>query len=66
MSFYCIKDYYWDDVHIRAGQICRIYDYNDPWDKKKFVSMCLKTPKGLREVLINKENFMEHFVFIGF
>ncbi len=66
MSFYCIKDYYCDVVHIRAGQIVRIFDYSDPWDKKRTVSMWLKTPTGLQHFEVNKKEFMEYFVFIGF
>lgn len=62
MRFFCIKDYKW----VKAGQICMLVYYDDPYNVRRTVIMLAKQSCHMKEFEIEKELFTEYFAFIGF
>ena len=62
MRFFCIKDFEW----VKAGQICMLVDYHDPYDNRRTVHMWGRQNGHMKDFEIKKDIFTEYFAFIGF
>ena len=63
MRFRCIEDY--DNV-AKKGQIWRLEQYSDSSSASKTVQLKYRTDTSLTYLHVDKERFLEHFMFLGF
>lgn len=62
MRFKCIEDY---DV-AKKGQIWRLESYTDSSSSSKVVHLKYRTDTALIYLNVDKERFLDYFMFLGF